>query len=346
MYSLQAPIISKGEDKMSIKRIPVYEWDGNQLTFNSIKEQFPRLIMQGSSTNSDLLIHDNLNFGMAIKRGEKIIKSGTGYPILLTQYEVDRYLPSNSEDLFIHPNLFTAMLQERINQRQDKNEHNLKKLYTELSEGKVEQVVVQNWSGANQDLIQLIFPNFDIKKVDHDLHLGLDGKYRFVIPFGKYVTKTPEGFPLVLSEKDFDEYVFHYVDLGYRIYSPHIQEILHPEINLNKEEPEIEEDVLSDEDKRIAEFVRKQSEKEFQVAKWDGTYKSTFENMFYGYKISSFYGILIISKKDVQFKFPKDAYIYKAEDGKPYPLTESQLNSAFIIEKDLCFYIKEYSLDS
>ena len=340
--------IQKGENVMPVKRIPVYEWDGNQLTFNSIKEQFPRLIMQGSSTNSDLLIHDNLNFGMAIKRGEKIIKSGTGYPILLTQYEVDRYLPSNSEDLFIHPNLFTAMLQERTHQRQDKNEHNLKKLYTELSEGKVEQVVVQNWSGANQDLIQLIFPNFDIKKVDHDLHLGLDNKYRFVIPFGKYVTKTPEGFPLVLSEKDFDEYVFHYVDLGYRIYSPHIQEILHPEINLNKEEPEIEEDVLSDETKKMAELLRKEfkekDEINLPISKWVGSNKKSMEFMFPDAQIDIFFETLIITIEDKQYKFPRNTIVYADKDGNPKEMLEAELENVFMVQKDSFFYIVEDSV--
>lgn len=338
----------KGEDNMSNKRIPVYEWDGTHSSYVEFKKAYPSFIIKYypnrlSKENQNLYLKEEPFFYELLKVGEKMTRFPGCIPIILTENEVKKYVHNEAGSFYIYNNDLLKVEKERKEELEILKDE--EKIFKYETSPETQKVNVYEWDNLLNTFLILkeVFPRFIVELHDDKLLIKNNLNLKFLVKRHEKVVRSESGTPILLTEKEDNEFVYKEAGKMF-IHSNHLEELI---LEREKESP-IEVGVLSDETKKMAELLRKEfkekDEINLPISKWIGENKKSMEFMFPDAQIDIFFETLIITIEDKQYKFPKNTIIYVDKDGNPKEMLEAELENVFMVQKDSFFYIVEDSV--
>ena len=185
---------------------------------------------------------------------------------------------------------------------------------------KIKRIPVVKWNGDDTKLFNAMFPDASLDVINKVLNIRIDGIFKLSVGKNTWVTVSDKGYPLILTQKEFEKHAVTPPSGTCYIYSLEIQEKL-ADLDLEMTKLEIEENEETEE-----EFPENIS-----IIKWvDDKSIKNFKRMLPDYLITKFKinsEVFLSLQKEFIFarQLSQGEWIAVSKDGYPLVLTPEEV---------------------
>lgn len=200
---------------------------------------------------------------------------------------------------------------------------------------KIKRIPVVKWNGDDTKLFNAMFPDASLDVINKVLNIRIDGIFKLSVGKNTWVTVSDKGYPLILTQKEFEKHAVTPPSGTCYIYSLEIQEQLA---------------ILDSEMKQLQYAAAAEEIPAVQIpfVHWTGASSKKLEklqSMFPEFTISHYLGNLSFKdSNDFVKDYGKSVILTCAPNGYPFELTQGECN--YYANYDEFDFIYDYDIET